>query len=112
VTGEGCRDLWRIILEACEICVEEFKSQYDDNAKVEEVEEVFDDDIEYAYSQGYDWIQGADEAILYEGEADYLLEDMEAAEEDEIYVDPLDAPRETLKSLKKRARDMERRGEL
>jgi len=114
VTGEGCRDLWRIILEACEICVEEFKSQYDENAKVEDVEEVFEDDVDYAYSQGYDWIHGADETILYEDEADYLLEDMEAAEEDEIYVDPLDAPpvRETLKSLKKRARDMERRGEV
>jgi len=130
VTGEGCRELWRILLEACEMCVAEFKSQYDETtaaALLEESEHDVDDDNDeyyddddsaedFAYSQGYDWIHG--DPVLYEGDEGYDYED---DGDDDGYnnngadEDNLEAPspvRETLKSLKKKARDMERRGEV
>ena len=143
VTGEGCRELWRILLEACETCVAEFKSQYDDDDKTddeddvaaaasvfvndegEEDEELFDDsDDDYAYSQGYDWVHGQanvenDEGSYYYGSR--MDDDDEAqafdgdSDDGDASTDRAVAPppqRETLKSLKKKARDMERRGEL
>ena len=139
VTGDGCRELWRIILEACEQCVAEFKSRYDESAAVELLSDKqeeekggqdfytndndFDDnDVDdVAYNQGYDWIHG--NPILYDTEdnsfdnsADDFYGDDYDDEEDLPYRDasPEEAPpvRETLKSLRKKARDMERRGEL
>ena len=128
VTGEGCKDLWKIILEACEGAVSEFKSRYeggadavaqDDAVDSEEANAVFEnsddwyDDDEVAYSQGYDWIHG--NTIMYEGDDDDFVEDekepddgLDESEDD----DDIAIQRETLKSLKKKARRMERRGEV
>jgi len=135
-TGEGCRELWRIILEACETAVAEFKSQYDDDktdddddddvaaVNDEREEQLFDDsDDDYAYSQGYDWVHGQANVENYEDTHYYggRRDDNEEAQAFDGDSDDDDAsadravpppPRETLKSLKKRARDMERRGEL
>lgn len=135
VTGEGCRELWRIILEACEDCVNEIKSKYDENVNIEEEEEyddydddkdtndtcieqleehhVFDDsDEDYVYDQGYDWIHAND----YEHDEFDVDEndnaDAEFADATMTDLDEVQPQRETLKSLKKRARDMERRGEV
>jgi GTP-binding protein len=75
VTGDGCRLLWRIIMEACEDHVAALNRRYtdevqDDDDEEEEIDEsslsssssdsmIFgDDDEEIAYEQGYDWIQG------------------------------------------------------
>lgn len=84
VTGEGVRDLWRIILDACEtrvnelkVAIEEGKDDggsmrvilddgdedaddfYDDiEDDGEDEEEVFEDDDDVFYDQGYDWVQG------------------------------------------------------
>lgn len=83
VTGEGVRDLWRIILDACETRVNELKVAiedgrddgglmrvimdeegesgdfYDDDFEDEDdEEEEFDDDDDVFYDQGYDWVQG------------------------------------------------------
>ena len=83
VTGEGVRDLWRIILDACETRVNELKVAieegrddggsmriivdeegdsddfYDDFSEDDEEEEAyFEDDDDLAYDQGYDWVQG------------------------------------------------------
>lgn len=80
VTGEGVRELWRIILDACETRVTELKSAiqdgrddggalrlleeeddaaddfYDDYEDGYE-DEFFEDGEDIAYDQGYDWIQ-------------------------------------------------------
>jgi GTP-binding protein len=83
VSGDGCRDLWRIILEACEGAVQEFGAKYDggaaaangDVANARQVESSgddemleFDDDDDIAYSQGYDWIHDGDGGVMYEGD--------------------------------------------
>ena len=83
VTGEGVRDLWRIILDACETRVNELKEAieegrddggsmrvivdeedesgdfYDDvfEGDEDEEEEDFEDDDDVVYDQGYDWVQ-------------------------------------------------------
>ena len=63
-TGEGVRDLWKILIEACEELVEEING-----GEVEEEEEeeggFYDDgegygeegEEELMYDQGYDWVQ-------------------------------------------------------
>jgi GTP-binding protein len=72
-TGDGCRHLWRIVLEACENAVDEFGSKYegDSDRRSEgrspagEADErssynhdllLPDDGDEIVYDQGYDWI--------------------------------------------------------
>lgn len=133
-TGEGTRDLWRIILEACEEGVQSKKFKYDEELKQqalaeeeEEEEEIMigedifvDDDDEIAYSQGYDWVHG--ESLYLEDDGDYVSgsdgydEDggdsvWDEYEDDDV--EPAFQPRrENLKSLQKRAREMEKRGEL
>jgi len=80
VTGEGVRDLWRIILDACETRVNELKVAIeegrDDGGSMRviedeadtfydeffeddgEEEEKFEDGDDVVYDQGYDWVQG------------------------------------------------------
>ena len=64
VTGEGCRLLWKIILDSCEVAVDEFKEKYSEEPLYEEeytelnLDEVDLDSDSLAYDQGYDWIQG------------------------------------------------------
>ena len=137
VTGTGIRDLWKIIMEACEGHVGEMKTKAEtgsdqDLESIEDEDAEFYDDGEIAYSQGYDWIQGS---VMYEGDdgdyADgYDVEDGDSFDFDDDYDDDYDdeyddfddgydsdAPppmlqNESLKSLKQRAREMERRGEF
>eukprot|EP00977_Amphora_coffeiformis_P003868 scaffold768_cov166-Amphora_coffeaeformis.AAC.26 len=123
-TGEGTRDLWRIILGACEDGVRSQKLKYDEETqrlKQEEEEaeanevgnEYFEDEDDVVYSQGYDWVHGD---TLY-AEDEFDEEDNEEGqdpwwdqfEESEPEIKP---QRETLKSLQQRAREMEKRGEL
>ena len=126
-TGEGTRDLWRIILGACEDGVRSQKLKYDEEtqrikqeeeeAEANEVDkESFTDDDDVIYSQGYDWIHGD----TYYVEEEFDEEDYEEGEEGQ---DPwwdefeesepeIKPQRETLKSLQQRAREMEKRGEL
>lgn len=87
VTGEGVRDLWRIILDACESRVNELKVAieegrddggpmrvivdeegesgdfYDDYLEEDdddedEEDDDFEDNDDVVYDQGYDWVQG------------------------------------------------------
>ena len=94
-TGEGVRDLWRFIMEACETRVKELKTSiqegsddggvmrvaldedgesgdfYDDNFEVGEGvmdDEEFEDGEDVYYDQGFDWVQG--EADDEEGSGD------------------------------------------
>ena len=145
VTGTGIKDLWKIILEACEGHVGELKTKAEQGAGQQQQEqqqqledagdefEYYDDedDGEIAYSQGYDWIQGS---VMYESDdgdyaQDYGYDDEEDFDDasgdnydeydnydyDDDYNDELGSAipqKETVKSLKQKARDMERRGEF
>jgi GTP-binding protein len=136
-TGEGTRDLWKIIMEACEAGIEEFKQKYDIDAAREKAEddyedmmlgdgnsdsEPFEDSEDIVYSQGFDWIH--DSGVKYEGD------DNEAEEEDTDWEDDeedsaaeankkqqMQATREAKKLesivyLRRKAREMEKNGEV
>lgn len=128
VTGDGIRDLWRIVLEACEAGVAEKFAQYQEQIEIEDEEEereeadLFEDSEDLVYDQGYDWVHGnyyeedseEEDGDEYESPtADEYLDDYD---DDFFYDDNIsnlqNAPRETLKDLRKRARDMERRGDV
>ncbi|GAX10706.1 hypothetical protein FisN_14Lh223 [Fistulifera solaris] len=134
VTGEGIRDLWRIVLEACEAGVAEKFAQYQEKSEEMDDEDDYDDDErgldtfedseDIVYDQGYDWVHGnyyeddTEEGDDEDGE--YLGEDdsYEFEDDDDFFYD-LDisnvqnnSPKETLKDLRKRVRDMERRGDV
>jgi GTP-binding protein len=148
VSGQGIKDLWRIVLEACEGHIDEFRNNVEqgkDNTEQErqpmnkgssttepEYFEDDDDDAEIRYSQGYDWIQGS---VMYEGEeGDASYDDGDddyerrsggsANEDDDNYDDDdesddnasdnkNDVPqKETMKYLRKKAKEMEKRGEF
>ena len=126
VTGEGTKDLWTIILEACEGHVEELRDKLQLSNKRDTVEEeydedgkplLFEEDDDFAYDQGFDWVH--DNIVMYEGDdGDYIYND---AEKDSPYedeenegidvMDSSDTNTFKLKNLKKRVRDMERRGD-
>lgn len=131
VTGEGTKELWKIIMEACEVKVEEIKDklqrsgeededtdgaiEYDDLGNLMLPD---DDGEELVYDQGYDWIQ--DSAVMYAYGAGEIIEDgaVEADFVDEDDENDLDESnqqaeqRVSFKSLKKMARRMEERGEV
>jgi GTP-binding protein len=131
VTGEGTKELWTIILEACEARVEELRDKFGRANKKDEVEEeeyetdeegkpmLFEDGDDIAYDQGFDWVH--DNPVMYDGDdGDYIYDDEDVEEEDYLYkddkgegiekVDMSDRNAFKLKNLKKRVRDMERRG--
>ncbi|KAL3938518.1 MAG: hypothetical protein SGARI_001710 [Bacillariaceae sp.] len=139
VTGQGVKELWKIILEACEGRVEELRdtlekggsSEDDDDVIIpspkEQTEvEVFDDDADVAYSQGYDWVHGHGSVMYETEEGDYdekediFYEDQyDNGEELDMYDDPdlndediVVPQKQTMKELRKRAKEMEKRGEL
>lgn len=135
VTGQGVKDLWRIILEACEGHVEEMRGKIEggtmdefDGSSFEDIKaaakargEEFDDD--YAYSQGYDWIQGS---VMYDDDEDrngvmlgiddnddYRWHDnSEANFGSNGDTKPLVEEKLSIQTLRRRAKDMERRGEI
>jgi GTP-binding protein len=142
VTGTGIRDLWKIIMEACEGHVGELKNNVEMGGSLQKQQQEQqpddDDEAEYyddedggemAYSQGYDWIQGS---VMYESEdGDFVEEDRFEGEEEDAgafddgdyddydgdgdYDDETrsDIPqKESMKDLKRKARDMERRGDF
>ena len=130
IDGTGIKDLWRIILEGCESTVEELRSKLesggstlkDGDDNVDEDDAMFEDGEDVAYSQGYDWIHETS-SVMYEGgdddfadypaeftTDDYNYEDEDTA--DDTIEEDITMRKETLKDLKKRAKDMELRGEL
>jgi len=132
VTGEGVKPLWSIILEGCEVGVEDFKAkllerggdkQQNNNNDNDNVEEEYDEDA--VYDQGYDWIH--DGAVVYEGgdddEDDYLDtyddgdEDSWNLEDNQLQIDTNEQQQqqqklESIKFLKRKAREMERGGQV
>ena len=147
VTGQGIKDLWNIIMEACESHVEELRtdiehggssSSTNNQQQQQKSMEYYSDDNndgddyddEIAYSQGYDWIQGS---VMYEEDYDeqyfddnddrknnskdndyYKIEDDNDDMSDTSTNTANDnAPKkESLKDLRKKAKEMEKRGEF
>jgi GTP-binding protein len=116
-TGEGIKGLWTIIMEACEAGVQDLKTKTEqggeekDKTRVEGFEEDNDDD-EIAYNQGYDWIHDS-ESVMYEGDEVEEFGDLEIAEEKEKIVNDGDPnQRLSLKFFRKKAKEMEKRGEF
>ena len=111
VTGEGVKDLWRIILDACETRIGELKTAieegrddggvlrvlseendtddfYDDEYEEGGTEEAyFDDDEDVVYDQGYDWVQNESSNIL-SGEQDF---DDDFYDDEDAFIDDSDA---------------------
>lgn len=134
VTGRGIREMWRIIMEACEGRVEELRHKAelgedaaphdDDDFESDEGAVTFDDDADIAYSQGYDWVQ---DTVMYEadeGDEEWYPRDGQdqggADDGDgtnsnrEDNADQSNSPeqKQSIRFLRKKARDMERRGEF
>ena len=113
VTGEGIKNMWQIIMEACEAGVEEYRGKLRRGGDAEKRKPVFsDEDDDIAYNQGYDWIHDSD--IMYEGSAEDYDSSKDESDDEEYEEEPdneLDK-RESLRSLKKMAKEMERRGEV
>lgn len=154
VTGENVRDLWRIILDACESRVEELKTAmeegrddggvmrktedeesnddddshsdpwFEDDGSDEE-EDVEDEDDVY-YDQGYDWVQGetlADTEEVAGGvygsksfyDGDDFVEDTDEKDDSQKWNEEKqwrENEAMKLKNLKKRVKEMEKRGEI
>jgi GTP-binding protein len=110
VTGQGIKDLWRIIMEACETGVQELRSKLEQGGGDKATEVFPDEDDEIAYSQGFDWIHDS-ESVMYEAD-EFMYEDShdEFEEDDEEKQQPLD--RESIKYLRQKAKEMEKRGEF
>ena len=105
VTGEGVKELWQIILDACETRVSELKKAieegkddggalrilsgdeegsddfYDDEFGEEEDDEYFEDGEDIVYDQGYDWIQ--QESIENSQGSDNFYDDEDAFIDDD-----------------------------
>lgn len=137
VTGQGIKDLWRIIMEACEGGVEELRRKMLEQGGEEEEDMYYmqgEDGEEIAYSQGFDWIHDS-ESVMYEdenGESAYVQQESWGDDNDDggeggdidydDYDDPNqdlmvdtqqgDMPRRTLRDLKKQAKEMEKRGDF
>lgn len=125
VTGMGMKDMWQIIMEGCEAGVAEYREKYEtggtsssqgeDDEDGELLSE--EDDDEVAYNQGFDWIR--DSAVSYEGDDDDDdYDDDEDFEEDgddnekRTFQSQPEAADQTLKFLRKKVKDMERKGEI
>ena len=130
VTGEGTKDMWRILLDACETRVDELKKKAEGKAAIAEDEEdgdedSFDDSEDFEYSQGYDWIQSFEE----DGENytdDDTWEDTDGDEDNDDVIQSdsrwkmkLNEERQAadnealkLRNLRKEARRLERKGEV
>jgi GTP-binding protein len=134
VSGENCNTLWQIILDACETCVLQMKKRYDDVPELyddadedDEEEQQFNawfensgfidaDDLEY--DQGYDW--NNDEVAMEHDDDDFFEDDNKEFNEDSTTVtssslNDVAQPtptRVTLRSLRKRVKIMQKRGEI
>lgn len=125
-TGEGTRDLWKIIMEACQDGVASQKLKYDEETRkqkdIQDKEDTvatatdgayFEDDDDIAYNQGFDWVHG-DTDMFYDDQGEFGDDEEYHDDDDNFNRDTMwdDFERESLRDLQRRARDMERRGEL
>jgi GTP-binding protein len=124
-TGEGVKQLWNIILDACEEKVEELKSKaetgniksnggsFDDDSlgietiQLDEQGNFMDEDDDVRYDQGYEWVQSYrsgnnknDGQVKASSRRKMSLNEKRQAEQNEAM---------KLKNLKKVARELERK---
>lgn len=120
VTGEGVKELWRIIMEACEGGVAELKEKMEkgqDMSLAPASTEDFEDNEDFVYSQGFDWVHDSSTEMMEDGVEYYRYGeggDEDFDEEDEVFLED-DIPvvdKQSLKYLRQKAKDMEKRGEL
>ena len=139
VTGEGIKELWRIILDACEMRVDELKLSIekgkddggvmrmalDDDGEEgddffdgddDDVNDYFDDGEDLVYDQGYDWVQG-DSLADVAGIADEDFYDGgDYIENEDVKLNrekqQMEKESFSLKNLNQRVDEMERRGEI
>ena len=142
VTGEGVKDLWRIVLDACETRVDELKLALQEGrddggvmrvlAEEDEIDEWYKDDLledenfedgeDVYYDQGYDWVRGESDDEELVGSDDFYNGDV-YVEEDADHMSEANSDWNEekqrmenesfkLKNLKKRVEEMERRGEI
>jgi GTP-binding protein len=142
-TGEGTKYLWKIIMEACEAGIEEFKQKYDLDAARDKAEDdyedmmlgggssaPFEDSEDIVYSQGFDWVH--DSGVKYEGDDDndsYFQNGQAEEDGSDWEGDEEDSPDEVNRKqqmqatrdakklesivyLRRKARDLERKGEV
>eukprot|EP00548_Thalassiothrix_antarctica_P013866 CAMPEP_0194172676 /NCGR_PEP_ID=MMETSP0154-20130528/7134_1 /TAXON_ID=1049557 /ORGANISM="Thalassiothrix antarctica, Strain L6-D1" /LENGTH=427 /DNA_ID=CAMNT_0038885463 /DNA_START=114 /DNA_END=1397 /DNA_ORIENTATION=- len=122
VTGEGTKELWRIMMEACESKVEEVINelkktstedddndtiQLDDEGNLRLPDSNEDDD---QYSQGYDWLQ--DSPIVYDYGPDNTNEEVTESRGNNVPEEQIELAAMKLKDLQKITRRMEREGEI
>jgi len=109
VTGVGVKELWRIILEACEQHVGELNQKMESGEGMETIR-LFDNNDEMAYDQGYDWIQ---DRVMYEDEIDDWVEEEEEEEEESFEEEDFELEDvNSMRYLKKKAKLLEKKGGL
>jgi GTP-binding protein len=136
VTGENCNVLWQVILDACETCVMQAKKRYEDVPElVDDADEDDEDEQQYNtwfenggfvdaddldYDQGYDWNTDEVALELDDDDDDVFEDDNAQGNEDSStaassrpndVVQPT-PPRVTLRSLRKKVKKMQKRGEI
>ena len=137
VTGEGIKDLWRIVLDACETRVDELKLALqegrDDGGVMrvldeeDEIDEWYKDDLleDENFEDGedvyYDWVRGESDDEGSGGYDDFYNWDVYVDDPDDISEENSNWNEERqqmenesfkLKNLRKRVEEMERRGEI
>ena len=137
VTGEGIKDLWRIVLDACETRVDELKLALqegrDDGGVMrvldeeDEIDEWYKDDLleDENFEDGedvyYDWVRGESDDEGSGGYDDFYNGDVYVDDPDDISEENSNWNEERqqmenesfkLKNLRKRVEEMERRGEI
>lgn len=122
-TGQGIKELWRIIMEACESGVAELNAKMEKGqdlgmpAAALQPEYIDDDGEDVVYSQGFDWVHDS-ASVMYEDDSYFQDQDMDDFDDDEEFgnddgVKFISSPnKDSLKYLRQKAKDMERRGEL
>ena len=120
-TGQGKNQLWQIILDACEDRVVELRNQAENKPNENDDEfyhdqYIMEDEDEIEYDQGYDWIQsfGSDEYMDddEEEEEDWKTMDSNQKMKENQEMQAAEKEAMQLKNLRKRTKEMEKRGEL
>jgi GTP-binding protein len=119
MTGKGIKGLWRIIMEVCEGGIAELNDKMEqggdiDNGTPLPQAEYIDDGEDLVYSQGFDWVHDSSStSVMYEGDEYFEGDEEELDEEfDDDDSEPVVQEKQSLKFLRQKAKDMERRGEL
>lgn len=119
LTGQGIKDLWKIILEASQLRINEIKglqTQDEQNqiTTLSRLDYIEDEDVHY--DQAYEWSESSQDSIIDPDDDQYdefeLTEDEPNEDESNNQFATTGQDAHNFKSLKKIARNMDRRGEI